>query len=74
MKLEDTEAYFRQKIDLLGDLAEPVEVAMLLGLIEYVKRLSKENEKLTALNRHYLHHFYGGSVEKFRKDFGYLME
>jgi hypothetical protein len=69
---EEIEAYFKRKIKLLGDLAEPIEVEMIMHLLDQVKSLEAENEKLAALNRHYFFKFYGGNLEVMKKDCSYL--
>jgi hypothetical protein len=70
--LTEIEAYFKRKIEILGDLAEPIEVEMMMDLLNQVKQLEAENEKLAALNRHYFFKFYGGNIEAMKQDCSYL--
>lgn len=72
MNLQQVEQYFQQKEASLGTLAEEESFAMIYSLIEQVRELRKENDKLTYLNRHYYHTFYNGDIQKMEADFNYL--
>ncbi|WHY76098.1 hypothetical protein QNH20_18475 [Neobacillus sp. WH10] len=41
---------------------------------ERIQELVEENDRLTALNRHYFFKFYDGSIDKMMKDNGYLLD
>jgi hypothetical protein len=43
-----------------------------LELLAEIERLQQELDRVTALNRHYLHFFYQGDVMKFQADFEYI--
>jgi hypothetical protein len=45
---------------------------LVLELLVEIERLQKELDRVTALNRHYLHFFYQGDVMKFQADFEYI--
>jgi hypothetical protein len=74
MKLTQIENHFRQQQKLLGNLADEQSFLMIYSLIEQVRQLRAENDKLTLLNRHYYNHFYNGNIDKMVQDFKYLME
>jgi hypothetical protein len=73
MNLPQTEQYFQKKEAALGILAEKETFAMIYSLIEQVRELRQQNDKLTILNRHYYNHFYNGNIDKMVEDFKYLM-
>lgn len=73
MKLADIETHFLQQQKILGNLADPEQFQMVFYLIDKVKRLEAENDKLTSLNRHYFFKFYDGSIDKMIQDNKYLM-
>jgi hypothetical protein len=73
MKLTHIENHFLQQQQLLGNLADEESFHIIFTLIEEVRQLSAANNKLTSLNRHYLHHFYNGEVNKMLADFKYLV-
>lgn len=69
MKAEDLriiEQYFK--------LLPPDEDSMLLinELIDEVRRQDAEIDKLVAVNRHYLHHFFNGDFDRMDATFKYL--
>ncbi|MBT2727868.1 hypothetical protein J7E63_13055 [Bacillus sp. ISL-75] len=74
MKLSDIENHFIQQQKLLGNLADSEQFLMIFSLIEQVRELREQNDKLTVLNRHYYNHFYNGNIGKMVEDFKYLME
>jgi hypothetical protein len=47
---------------------------LVLELLNEIERLQKENDRLAALNRHYLFYFYNGDVLKFQADFNYIKD
>jgi hypothetical protein len=73
LNLQQVKQYFQQKESSLGALAEEESFAMIYSLIEQVRQLRKENDKLSLLNRHYYHKFYPGDIEKMEADFKYLL-
>jgi hypothetical protein len=73
MNLQQTKRYFQEKEAALGSLAEKETFAMIYSLIEQVRELREQNDKLTILNRHYYNHFYNGNIDKMVEDFKYLM-
>jgi hypothetical protein len=73
MNLQQTERYFQKKEAALGILAEKETFNMIYSLIEQVRELREQNDKLTILNRHYYNHFYNGNIDKMVEDFKYLM-
>jgi hypothetical protein len=74
MNLTHIENLFRQQQQQLGNLADQESFHIIFTLIEEVRQLSEANQKLTMLNRHYLHFFYNGEVNKMLADFNYLVE
>lgn len=74
MKLDSIENHFRQKKELLKNLGDDQEFNMIFSLIEQVRELREQNDKLTVLNRHYYNTFYNGNIDKMVEDFKYLME
>jgi hypothetical protein len=74
LKLTDIENHFRQQEKLLGNLADEQSFFLIYSLIEQVRQLREENDKLTLLNRHYYQHFYNGNIDKMVQDFRYLMD
>jgi hypothetical protein len=74
MKLTDIENHFRQQQQLFGNLADEQSFLMIYSLIEQVRQLREENDKLTVLNRHYYNKFYNGDIDKMVQDFRYLMD
>lgn len=70
--LEEVEAHFRNEFENWGFIADEKSFEMIFELIELAKEL--EGSRLTALNRHYFHHFFGGSIEKMEETFHYLQE
>ena len=73
MDLNKIEKHFQQQQALLGNLADTDSFDMIFTLIEQVRKLRAENEKLAGLNRHYFFKFYDGSIEKMMKDNAYLL-
>ena len=47
---------------------------LVMELLNEIERLRQENDRLTALNRHYLNHFYDGEVLKMLEDFNYIKD
>jgi hypothetical protein len=74
MKVTNIENHFLQKQELLKNLGDDQEFNMVFWLIDHVKELRNEIDKLTVLNRHYYHTFYSGNLEKMEQDFKYLMD
>lgn len=74
MNLTETENHFRQLEKLLGNLADEQSFLMIYSLIEQVRQLREQNDKLTVLNRHYYNKFYNGDIDKMVQDFKYLMD
>ena len=72
--LNAIELHFKKQQEFLGNLADDESFNMIFTLIEQVRQLRTENEKLATLNRHYYHHFYNGNIDKMIEDFKYLME
>jgi hypothetical protein len=73
MRIDSIEKYFRQQEKVFGAY-DPESFKMIFSLIEMNRQLREENDKLTALNRHYYHTFYNGNIDKMVQDFKYLME
>jgi hypothetical protein len=73
VNLQQTKHYFQKKEAALGILAEKETFVMIYSLIEQVRELREQNDKLTILNRHYYNHFYNGNIDKMVEDFKYLM-
>ena len=65
--LDEIEEHF----DMLDDI-DLKSYAMVIGLIAKVREMDELTNRLTALNRHYLHHFYKGDVMKMQADFNYI--
>lgn len=57
-------------IDLLSERILELQVELDLLQQKYIHDI----DHLTALNRHYLHHFYDGDVLKMLADFEYVRE
>lgn len=74
MELNHIEEYFKQQEKLMGNLADEDAFAIIFDLIDTVRLLESQTDRLCALNRHYLNHFYGGSVLKMQEDFKYINE
>ena len=74
MKLTEIENHFKQQHQLLGNLADEQSFLMIYSLIEQVRQLREQVDKLTHLNRHYYHTFYNGDFDKMEQDFKYLMD
>ena len=74
MNLTTIENHFLQQQKLLGNLADEESLQMIFDLIDTVRLLDQQADRLTSLNRHYLFRFYGGDVLKMQEDFGYLNE
>jgi hypothetical protein len=72
MNMKEIEAYFKQRYQELGELANQQEFQMVFYLLNKAKKLEWENDKLTALNRHYLFTFFDGDVSRMAKAFEYL--
>jgi hypothetical protein len=70
--LNEIEDHFRGKQELLGNLADPEEFEMVFKLIDQVKRLEEDIDRLTMLNRHYFFRFYKGDIEAMKRDCSYL--
>lgn len=70
--LDNIENHFKQQQELLGNLADTESFTMIFSLIDKVRRLEDESDRLCALNRHYFHRFYDGSIEKMQADFNYI--
>lgn len=73
MNLDNTENYFLQQQKLMANFADEHSFNMIYSLIEQVRQLRKENDKLCLLNRHYYHAFYPGDIEKMEADFKFLL-
>lgn len=73
MNLNIIEAHFQQQQKILGNLAEEESFNMIYSLVEQVRQLREENDKLCFLNRHYYNKFYNGDVLKMEADFKYLL-
>ncbi|WP_394139612.1 hypothetical protein [Cytobacillus oceanisediminis] len=52
--------------------AESEPFTLITELIAEIRRQDAELDKLTALNRHYLHHFFNGDFNKMEATFKYL--
>jgi hypothetical protein len=74
MNLNQMETYFQNKQKLLGNLADEQDFNLIYSLIEQIRQLREQNDRLTVLNRHYYHTFYNGNIDKMIADFKYLME
>jgi hypothetical protein len=69
MNVTNIETHFRQKQELLKNLGDEQEFNMVFWLIDHVKELREQNDRLTVLNRHYYQHFYNGNIDKMVEDF-----
>jgi hypothetical protein len=47
---------------------------LVLELLAEIERLQKELDRVTALNRHYLFHFFNGDVLKAAETFHYIKD
>lgn len=74
MNLQQVEQYFQNEQKLMANFADEHSFNMIYSLIEQVRQLREQNDKLTILNRHYYNHFYNGNLDKMIEDFKYLME
>jgi hypothetical protein len=74
LNLSKVEQYFQNEQKLMGNFADEHSFNMIYSLIEQVRQLRKENDKLCLLNRHYYNKFYPGDIEKMEADFNYLLE
>lgn len=45
---------------------------MVMALINKVYAMEEETDRLTAVNRHYLFHFFNGDVMKMQETFNYI--
>lgn len=45
---------------------------LILELLAEIEKLKQENDRLTALNRHYFFKFYNGDITKMQADFKYI--
>ncbi|MFE8704104.1 hypothetical protein ACFYKX_26405 [Cytobacillus sp. FJAT-54145] len=69
--MEWTLDQIEEHFDLLDDI-DGESYTMVLGLIAKVREMDELTDRLTALNRHYLFHFYKGDVMKMQADFSYI--
>ena len=47
---------------------------MVMALINKVYALEEQTDRLTSLNRHYLHHYFNGDVMKMQETFNYIKD
>ena len=72
MKLDEVESYFQELQENVGFNNDEETFGLVFGLINKIREMDEEMDKLTALNRHYLFFFYEGNITKMMEDFKYL--